>query len=62
MGVREVCEGDGWGTDMTMQIEAVNSENSKGSGHVTAVGGGKSMDLHTNFTAKWLGAVCTEIE
>jgi len=60
MEIREVCEGDGVKSDITMQIEALNSENTKGSGHVTAAGGARSMNVSTNFTGKWIGAVCTD--
>ena len=58
--IREVCEVDGVKSDITMQIEALNSENTKGSGHVTAAGGARSMNVSTNFTGKWIGAVCTD--
>ena len=60
MEIREVCEGEGVKSDMTIEIEALNSESVKGSGHVTSAGGGRSMNVNTNYTAKWLGAVCTE--
>lgn len=60
MEIREVCEGEGVKSDVTMRIEALNPENVKGSGHVTAAGGSNSMNVNTSFTAKWLGATCTE--
>ncbi|MBZ5700654.1 MAG: DUF3617 domain-containing protein [Acidobacteriia bacterium] len=60
MEIREVCEGNGVKSDITIQIEALNSENVKGVGHVTAAGGDKSMNINTNFTGKWIGAVCTD--
>ena len=58
--IREVCEGEGVKSDITMQIEALDSENTRGSGHVTAAGGARSMDVSTNITGKWIGAVCTD--
>ncbi len=60
MDIREVCEGDGVKSDMTIQIEALSPENIKATGHVTAAGGEKSMNVNTNFTGKWLGATCPE--
>jgi len=60
MEIREVCEREGAKSDMTIQLEAPNSENVKGSGHVTEAGGSNSMNVSTTFTAKWLGAVCTD--
>ena len=60
MEIREVCEGDGVKNDITIQIEALKSENVKGSSHVTAAGGDKTMNVNAGFTGKWIGAVCTD--
>jgi hypothetical protein len=60
MDIREVCEGDGVRSDMTIQIEALNSESVKGSSHVTTAGGDRTMNINMNFTGKWIGAVCTD--
>ncbi len=60
MDIREVCTNEGVKSDMTIQIEALNSENVKGSSHVTAGGGERSMNISTSFTGKWIGPSCTE--
>jgi len=60
MEIREVCEDEGVKREMIIQIEAFNSENIKGAGHVIVAGGARSMNVSTNFTGKWLGAACTD--
>ena len=60
MDIREVCVNEGVKSDMTMQIEALNSENVKGSGHVVAGSGERTMNISTNLTGKWLGPSCAE--
>jgi hypothetical protein len=45
-------------TDGTMHVEALNSENVKGTGQVKADNGANNMNVQVNFTAKWLGSDC----
>ncbi len=59
MEIREVCQEADIKSDLTIQIQALDSENVKGSGHVTDAGGNRAMNIATDFTAKWLGAACT---
>ena len=58
MDIREVCVNQGVKSDMTTQIEVIDSERVKGVSHVTATGSDKSMNVSGNFTGKWLGAAC----
>lgn len=59
MDVHEVCtETGGVKTDLTVHIEALDSENVKGSVHLNATGGGRTMIGDSNITAKWLGPAC----
>ncbi|MBZ5527753.1 MAG: DUF3617 domain-containing protein [Acidobacteriia bacterium] len=60
MEIQEVCLGDGVRRDITIQIEALNSENVKGSSHVTSAGGGKAMNIDARFAGKWIGAACPD--
>lgn len=45
-------------TSGTMHVEALNSENVKGTGQVTAGNGANNMNVQVNFSAKWLGSDC----
>ena len=44
----------------TIRVEAVNSENVKGTTEMTASAGGRTMNTNSTFTAKWVGPTCTE--
>jgi len=44
----------------TIHIEAVSSENVKGSTEMTMTGAGRTMNMNSTFTAKWLGPTCSE--
>jgi hypothetical protein len=43
-----------------VHIEAINSENVKGSMQMTATGGGRTMNVNMGFTAKWIGTSCAK--
>jgi hypothetical protein len=60
MKIRQVCMEKGMKMDTTINIEAISHESVKGSGHITATGDGHTMNGEINFSAKWLGAVCTD--
>ena len=60
MDIREVCEDQNGKREMTIRIEAPDSEHVTGSGQVTAAGGNNSMNVSMHFTGKWIGAVCPE--
>jgi hypothetical protein len=45
----------------TVHVEALNSENVKGTMQVTATGGGNNMNIQTSFSAKWLSADCGDV-
>jgi hypothetical protein len=59
MEVRQVCMNKGIKTETTIHVEALSSERVKGSGQVTISGEGRTMNGNIDFSAKWLGAVCT---
>ena len=58
MEVREVCTQENATTDMTVHIEAVDSEHVRGSVKSNTSGGGNTMNVNGSFTSKWLGAAC----
>ena len=54
------CEIGGGKQVGTLKVEALDSGNVKGSMQLVASSGGRSMNVNSNFSAKWLGPVCTE--
>jgi hypothetical protein len=44
----------------TVKFEAVDSSTVKGSMQMTASNAGRTMNINSTFSAKWLGAACTE--
>ena len=44
----------------TLKLEAVDSGNVKGSLQMTMSNGGRTMNVNSNFSAKWLGPVCSD--
>jgi hypothetical protein len=54
------CEIGGGKQTGKLQIEASDSENVKGTMQMTASNGGRTMNINSSFSAKWLGPVCTE--
>jgi len=42
----------------TIRVEAVNSENVKGTTEMTVSAGSRTMTSNSTFTAKWLGPTC----
>jgi hypothetical protein len=57
MGVE--CFDRGIKSDGTLQIEALNSENVKGSTRFSATSGNNAMNSISTFTAKWIGRFCS---
>ena len=54
------CEMGGGKQVGTLKFEAVDSSTVKGSMQMTASNGGRSMNVNSTFSAKWLGPACTE--
>jgi hypothetical protein len=44
----------------TLKFEAVDSSTVKGSMQMTASNAGRTMNINSTFSAKWLGPACTE--
>jgi hypothetical protein len=60
MELKLECSESGVTAHGTMLVEALDSENAKGSLRMVASGGGgdRTMNLNSDFTSKWLGASC----
>ena len=60
--VRLQCAMDGTKTNGTFRVEAMNSENVKGSMQMATASGDRTMNMNSNFTAKWLGPDCGDVK
>lgn len=60
--VRMECQEKQMKSTATVMVEALNSENVKGSVKGEASGEGNTMNFNSNFTSKWLGASCGKTE
>ena len=54
------CEVGGGKQVGTLKLEASDSSTVKGSMQMTASNGGRTMNVNSTFSAKWLGPACTE--
>jgi hypothetical protein len=63
MEVRAECDSPrGTKINVSTVVEALDSENIKGSMQMSASGGENAMNMNTTFTGKWLGATCGDVE
>jgi urease alpha subunit len=60
--LRVSCQTEGLKTSGDMLVEALSTESIKGSGHMTAAGGGHSMNMNTTLSSKWLGSSCGDVK
>jgi hypothetical protein len=58
--IRMECEIGGGKQAGTLKLEAVDSSTVKGSMQMTASNAGRTMNVNSTFSAKWLGPACTE--
>jgi hypothetical protein len=58
--IRMECTAGGGKQTGTIRVEAISSENVKGSTEMTMTGAGRTMNMNSTFTAKWLGPTCSE--
>ena len=58
--VRIDCNRDGTKSTGTVKMEAVDSENVKGSMQMTVTYGDHTMNMNYIFASKWTGPVCAE--
>lgn len=60
--IRMECNESGVQANATVHIQALSSENVKGTVQVTASGGGNKMNSQSSFSAKWLGSDCGNVK
>ncbi len=60
--VRMECSESGVQATVTLHIQALNSENVKGTAQVTANGGGNKMNSQSTFSAKWVSSDCGNVK
>jgi hypothetical protein len=60
--LKVACDyGDVKGTG-TIIVEALSPESVKGSGQITASGGGHTINSNSTFTSKWIGSSCGDVQ
>ena len=58
--IRIECNRENFKATGTVKIEALDSENIKGTVAMTATSGDHTMNMNNSFTSKWTGPACTE--
>ena len=56
--LRMECMRETTKTNGTFRVEAIDSENVKGSTQMVVTGGDRTMNINSTFTAKWIGPDC----
>ncbi len=46
----------------TIHVEALNSENVKGSVQMAMAGGGRNLNVNSDFTSRYLGSACGDVK
>jgi hypothetical protein len=60
--LRMSCQAEGLKSSGDMLVEALSPESIRGSGHMTATGGGRDMNMNTTLSSKWLGSSCESVK
>ena len=60
--IRLDCNQGGMQGTATMHIEAVDSENIKGTMQMNANGGNNKMSMQSSFTSKWVSSDCGDLK
>ncbi len=62
MEVHEVCNNPDSKVDLTVNIEASDSEHVTGTIKSNVTGSGHNMNINGTFKSKWLGAACGDVK
>jgi Protein of unknown function (DUF3617) len=62
LAIKVQCSDANQRSNATMEFEAVNPENVRGTSHVVATGGGHSMNLDATYSGKWVGSACGDVQ
>jgi hypothetical protein len=54
------CTREGMKSSGTIKVEAIDSENVKGSMQMAMTNGDRTMNMNYTFAAKWIGPACTQ--
>ena len=54
------CTKGGMKQHGTFRVEALSDESVKGAVQMTVTNGDKTMNMHSEFTARWIGPVCVD--
>jgi len=60
--MRVQCATERAKTNGTIRIEALSSENVKGSMQMAVTNSDRTMNMNSNFTSKWLGSDCGDVK
>ena len=56
------CTTERMKTNETLRMEAVNSQAVKGSAQIVSTSADRTMNMNSNFTAKWVGPNCGDVK
>jgi hypothetical protein len=56
------CTDEKWQMSVTLEGEALNTENIKGSGQGSMTSGGHTANVESTYTSKWIGSACGNVE
>ena len=60
--MRLQCEDQGMKSVGTFKVESSSSEEAKGTMEMVTTGGGRTMNINSSFTAKWIGPDCGSVK
>ncbi|MGA8152676.1 MAG: DUF3617 domain-containing protein [Terriglobales bacterium] len=56
------CAEQGMKSTGTLKVEALGSDETKGTLEMVAAGGGHTMNINNSFTSKWIGSDCGTVK
>jgi hypothetical protein len=59
---KKSTDGSKTGSDGTIVVDAIGSDNVKGSTHIVTNSNGRNMNMDLTFTSKYLGAACGDVK
>lgn len=57
--IHVACSNERMKSSGTIRIQALDSENVKGSTHITMTSGDRTTNINSSITAKWVGPACS---
>ena len=56
------CTDEKMQMSLTFELEALNTENIKGSGHGSMTSGNHTANVESTYTSKWIGSACGDVK